>query len=385
MWRHRALWARKIDRQTILGLDQKRQPCCIIHTGGLVMNRVRVVHYVNQFFAGIGGEEKAGTLPGVKEGPVGPGQLLQSFLAEEGEIVATVYCGDNYMSEKWKVATDELIRLISDFHPSLVIAGPAFSSGRHGLACGGLCHAVQEKLGIPAVTGMYEENPAVELYRSKIYIIPTHETTAGMKEAISRMARLGMKLASGQLLGPAAEEGYLPRGWRQNEFEAKAGAERALDMLMMKIKGEPFITELPLPKYDKIPPSPPIKDMRKATIALVTEGGCVPKGNPDRIESGWATKWSKYSIAGLSRLSNTSHECVHGGFDTTFINEDPNRLVPLDTMRELVKEHFFGKLHDYYYVTVGSMGSILTMKRFGAEIAEDLKAAKVNGVLLTAT
>jgi len=232
---------------------------------------------------------------------------------------------------------------------------------------------------------MHRENPAVDQYRSKIYIASTSETAMGMKEAMPVMARLAMKLALGESLRPAAEEGFISRGLRKNEFTAKSGAERALDMLMKKIKGEGFITELPLPQYDTVPWAPPIRDLRYATIALVTEGGCVPKGNPYRIESGWATKWVIYNVKGVSRLSKEGYECVHGGFDTTHVNEDPNRLVPLDALVDLEKEGFIGKLYDHYYATVGSMGSIQTIKKFGSEMAKDLKALKVDGVILTAT
>ena len=35
------------------------------------MERIKVVHYLNQFFGQMGGEDKAGTPPQVKEGPVG--------------------------------------------------------------------------------------------------------------------------------------------------------------------------------------------------------------------------------------------------------------------------------------------------------------------------
>ena len=38
------------------------------------MKRVKVMHYLNQFFGQIGGEEKAGIPPQLKEGPtpIGP-------------------------------------------------------------------------------------------------------------------------------------------------------------------------------------------------------------------------------------------------------------------------------------------------------------------------
>ena len=37
---------------------------------------MKVVHYLNQFFAGLGGEEAAGTPPQRIEGAVGPGRGL---------------------------------------------------------------------------------------------------------------------------------------------------------------------------------------------------------------------------------------------------------------------------------------------------------------------
>ena len=45
--------------------------------GGGAMTRLRVVHYLNQFFAGIGGEDQAGERPQLRDSSVGPGQALQ--------------------------------------------------------------------------------------------------------------------------------------------------------------------------------------------------------------------------------------------------------------------------------------------------------------------
>ena len=44
------------------------------------MDKIRVVHYINQFFANIGGEEKADMEPEVREGIVGPGLALKAGL-----------------------------------------------------------------------------------------------------------------------------------------------------------------------------------------------------------------------------------------------------------------------------------------------------------------
>ena len=44
----------------------------------------RVIHYINQFFAGIGGEDKADVAPEVREGVVGPGMAFKAALGGEG-------------------------------------------------------------------------------------------------------------------------------------------------------------------------------------------------------------------------------------------------------------------------------------------------------------
>ena len=65
---------------------------------------LRIVHYLNQFFGGIGGEDKASEGPQLKEGLIGPGRAVQDVLKERGEVVATVICGDNYFVERTEEA-----------------------------------------------------------------------------------------------------------------------------------------------------------------------------------------------------------------------------------------------------------------------------------------
>ena len=63
------------------------------------MSKLRVVHYINQFFAQIGGEEMADYKPEYREGVVGPGMALKAAFGDEAEIVGTVICGDSYFNE----------------------------------------------------------------------------------------------------------------------------------------------------------------------------------------------------------------------------------------------------------------------------------------------
>ena len=59
----------------------------------------RVVHYINQFFANIGGEEMAHVAPELREGFVGPGMAFNQAWKGEAEIVKTIICGDSYYAE----------------------------------------------------------------------------------------------------------------------------------------------------------------------------------------------------------------------------------------------------------------------------------------------
>src|SRR5207247_4771021 len=170
------------------------------------MGGLRVVHYLNQFFAGVGGEEKANQPPCVTEGAIGPGQVLQRALGPEAEIVATVYCGDTYANEHTDDAVSAVTGFIDRYHPDLLVGGPAFNAGRYGLACGRVCLEAQERLEVASVTGMYPENPAVELYRGRLYIVPSGATPATMSETLARMASLGLKLARGERIGMPGEE-----------------------------------------------------------------------------------------------------------------------------------------------------------------------------------
>lgn len=348
------------------------------------MTTLRVVHYINQFFAGIGAEDKAETPPGEREGAVGPGRVLQQAFGESARIVATVYCGDNHVAES-PGAVDAILDLIAAHRPDVVVAGPAFSAGRYGWACGEVARRAQERLGVTAVSGMHVDNAAAEIFRTKVCIASTQKTATGMGEAVKVMARLALKLAAGTPLGPPAEEGYVPSGRRVFEVASRPAAERAMDMLLRKIRGQSYTTEWPVPRYNRVTAAPPLGDLAKATIALITTGGLVPRGNPDRLESGYATKWLRYSIAGADTLPPERWQSVHGGFNTTRINEDPHRVLPLDVARELVRDGVIGRLHEEFFSTTGNTSVIPTMRRFAQEMGRELRAAGVDGVILTST
>lgn len=347
--------------------------------------KIRVVHYLNQFFAQIGGEDKADVGLEFKDGPVGPGRALQQALGDNGEVVATVYCGDNYFAEHQEEVVDNICRRIPEYKPDLLIAGPAFESGRYGIACGAICQAVQQQVGIASVAGMAEESVGANLFQKNVYIVNSGVSIARMVPTLQRMAALGVKLAHGQPVGKPVDEGYLPRGIKRNEFAAKPPAERAVDMLLAKLRGEKFTSEIAPPKFAGSKPAAPLRELSSSIIALVTDGGLVPEGNPDKIEPGRPTRFTTIPIAGVNSLDADKYDAVHSGYDTAFANRDPNRLVPLDTMRELERDGVIGKLHEFVHSTGGAHAAVENATTIGKDIARRLKAAGVTGVILTST
>ncbi len=347
--------------------------------------KIRVVHYINQFFAGIGGEDKADARPERRAGAVGPGRALQAALGQDAEIVATILCGDTFFNENPDEVAEQLIEMIREDKPQLLIAGPAFDSGRYGMACGKVCVIAHETLGIPALTGVAPENPAADVYAPYIYVVPTGGTAAKMREAVAPMARLGLKLARGEALGAPKEEGYLPSGKRRNIFVPETGARRAVSMIVKKVRGEAYETELRVPTYDRVPPAHAVADMKHATIAVGTEGGTVPIGNPDHIESVRATKWELYPIVGMNTLESGKYESAHGGYDARWSNADPNRMVPVDALRLLEKDGTFAELYDSFFSTVGCGMPIATGTEIGRAMANRMKQEGIEGIIITAT
>jgi len=232
---------------------------------------------------------------------------------------------------------------------------------------------------------MYPENPGVELYKKYVYIVETTSNAWGMSKAIPKMINLALKLLYGEPIGTPSEEGYIPRGLKKNILHKKLASQRAIELLLKKMRGEPFQTEISFPDLDLVPPAPPIPNLKRAKIALVTEGGLVPKGNPDHIESACATRYGKYCIENMESLTSENFESIHRGIDTQFINEDPNRLVPLDVLRQMEKIGIFKELFPLLFVTTGVATTMANGKRIGKAIAGELKECDVSGVILTAT
>ena len=341
---------------------------------------MRIVHYMNQFFAGVGGEDEAGCGPELREEVIGPGRRLQSLLGDEHEIVATVYCGDDYAASTPEAAS-EILDLAQEADPEMIVAGPAFTSGRYGVACSAVIAEATER-GLKAIASMHADNPGLQ-DAGAAPVVASGEKARQMKGTIESLAAAVEKLAAGEEIGE--EDGRVSRPRRVNVLADAPAAERAVELVLARLGGDTERTEVPLPDFDRVVPAAPIEDPAEATIALLTEGALVPAGNPDKLESARATGWRRYELDGQEALSAEEFESVHGGFSTVAANEDPHRILPLDVARELEQEGAIGQLHTEYLVTAGNGTAVSAAKRFGVEWAAELHKANVQAAILTCT
>ncbi len=345
---------------------------------------LRVAHYLNQFFAGIGGEERADVGVSTRSEPVGPGRALQAALGDAARIVGTVICGDNHVAEREQEAIAQIRKELEAQKPHVLVAGPAFGSGRYGLACAAACRAATS-LGIPAVTGMHPDNPAVEAHRQHVLIVPTAESATGMQPAVASLARFALRLGRGETLGPAEIEGYIGQGRRRVWDRGRPGYQRALDMLLDKLHGRPFTSEVPFHAPDRVAPAAPIADLTRATIAMVTTGGLVRKGNPDKQVAANATRYHRHSVKDLEALTPEGWEAYHAGYFNHIVNKNPNYILPLSFLRDLAGKGRIGGVHEWMYALPGVSTPVAMARQLGRSIAEDLREARVDGVLLVAT
>lgn len=342
----------------------------------------KILFYTNQFFGQIGGEEFAYTEPFVEAGPRGNANAFAPAI-KGGEIIATIVCGDNYFAENIEKSLEFVKAQVEEIKPDIVIAGPAFNAGRFGIACCEVCKFVQSNYGIPSVTGLYWENPGVEMYKADCYIMEVGKSAATIRKAIPLITGFVNKLISGEKLGTPKQEHYYPKGQRVNVFHEKNGAQRAVEMLVKKVTGQPYDTELEISVYEKVTPAAPLADLKGAKIALCTTGGIVPLGNPDHMFAATAKFWKKYDLEGKTDLQG--FESVHAGFDPVYANEIPDRVAPYNILKKLEAEGEIGEVYPYLLTTTGNSTSVADATQFGQEMAQDLLAAGVQGVILTST
>ena len=170
---------------------------------------MKAIHYINQFFGQVGGEDAADAKPIFHDGIIGCSMMLNGMMPDV-EVTNTIVCGDNYITNHTEEALKEIFAWLDGKEFDMFFAGPAFMAGRYGVGCGIICKAVKERYNVPVFSSMNEENPGVAEYRTEFPIFKGGRKATFMKDDLTLMAKYAEKVAKGEQLLPAADEGYFP-------------------------------------------------------------------------------------------------------------------------------------------------------------------------------
>ena len=347
--------------------------------------KLRVVHYLNQFFAGVGGEERSDHPVSARPGPVGPGVLLDKILGEDAEVVGTVFAGDGLFAENEGSCAAEAIARIKEFAPDLVLAGPAFNAGRYGLACAAVCRAAQEA-GIPVVTAMHPENPGFPAAGTGVHTVPAADSAVGMEEALEAATRLGRKLARGGVRSEAPPMRAIYRAVSATTKSQNSRPHAAPSTWSSrKSRGSPTRPNSTFPRWKRSRRRNPSPTSKKPASPSFQKAAWSPPATPDRFSGSRNGNWATYSFEGKNALPGGTFISIHGGFNTVFVNEEPDRMLAVDAFRRLADEGEIAELHDDFLSTCGNGGAFVEMDGIGRAWAAELKKTEVEGVVLPAT
>lgn len=68
---------------------------------------MKAIHYINQFFGQVGGEDAADSKPLFNEKPIGCSLMLDGLMPDI-EVTNTIVCGDNYITNHTDEALAEI-------------------------------------------------------------------------------------------------------------------------------------------------------------------------------------------------------------------------------------------------------------------------------------
>lgn len=156
----------------------------------------KIILILNHVTAGMGSDENAQLPPSGKKAALGAGQTLNPlFQEQDAEIVATLYCGDQYYLANQEEVNKKFVGFAKKFAADAVLCGPAMHYPNFGEMAGELTKAFIE-VGIPAAAAMSEENPATEKFRQQIPVIKMPKKGGiGLNDSYKKMARFVSALA----------------------------------------------------------------------------------------------------------------------------------------------------------------------------------------------
>ena len=141
------------------------------------------------------------------------------------------------------------------------------------------------------------------------------------------------------------------------------------------------------PGHPPIPWTPVTKPLAASKVALLTTAGVSMKGDRrfDMERERQRPTWGDPTFRRIrSNATAADVEVNHLHINTLFIRRDLNVALPLDSLRELVREGIVGAMADTHYSTMGYQGNSTKVleQETAPAIAAAMKSEEVDLALL---
>ncbi len=266
---------------------------------------MKVVHYLNQFFAGLGAEEAAGQSPsGSRARParagarglgleIGDARVRRRPLRRaRGGALAQLCVARRGAARRPRLRA--LVRL----RALRLRVRDARARGRTSAVTRSVC-------------GDGPREPRGDRGRRRGVHRPDEPERRRDARGAPVMAALAARLAAGEELGTPEDEGYLPRGLRRNERPSRTGAERAIDLLLAKLARRD--ADRGRGGFDSRAAACTGRRRHAGEARARHRGRLRAAGKPGRAADDPRGAWLRYPIAGERTLRRGAYESVHGG------------------------------------------------------------------------
>jgi glycine reductase len=129
----------------------------------------------------------------------------------------------------------------------------------------------------------------------------------------------------------------------------------------------------------------PVTDLKQSVVALVSTGGLIPKGNPDKQTWSNPERYFSYDVGRLQSLEGNDWEAFHGGYYNQIASENPNYIMPLSHMRKFESKGILGQVHPQMFTLPGVATPVEKSRQMGVQMAQELRESHVDGCILVAT
>lgn len=152
---------------------------------------MKILLIFDQGLAGAGGKSNPNQDLAIAKGGIGSALMLKPhFDRVFANIVATLYCGNEYFLNHEKEVVIKMTKMAEKIQPDMVVCGPCFNFKDYALMSAEIAKSIKENTNLNVVAMMSQENEStIEAYKDKIDILKMPKKGGtGLSESFDNLA-----------------------------------------------------------------------------------------------------------------------------------------------------------------------------------------------------